>query len=209
MRASLMLYLGSLAALPSLVTPAPIVRVVHISKWSSKQINAGAPFDLTPIGQANFQPKPVSDEELAALKGLINDQLKKHPVIDDESIPARPHHRHHRHRQHGLMDYFLSFFSTSPPPHHRFRHHPNENSSTVREETGAASRGRKHHRPTIVELETEGAKPTYYMIRCLRHSGREHFYQARKYADMVIVSIVLTFIGVIALIELWGPMLHR
>lgn len=81
-----------------------------------------------------------------------------------------------------------------------------EQSSIVREETGVASRTKTQ--PTILELETEGSKPVFHHVPCNMH-GDVHFHQVRKYADMVIVSIVLTFIGVVALIELWNPVCRR
>lgn len=72
-------------------------------------------------------------------------------------------------------------------------------SSIMREELGATT----HSHPTIAELEAQGTKPVYEWIPCKMHRG--HYHVVRRYADMTVVSIVLVFIAIIALIELWVP----
>ncbi|KAI1854156.1 hypothetical protein JX265_000560 [Neoarthrinium moseri] len=73
-------------------------------------------------------------------------------------------------------------------------------SSIIREETGKAARIHL----TTVELETEGNKPLYDRVPCKMHAG--HFYLVRRYADMTLVTTVLIFIAIVALIEIWSPM---
>jgi hypothetical protein len=78
--------------------------------------------------------------------------------------------------------------------------HPKSDSSIVREETGSASRTSN---PTTVELETEGNRPLYHQIPCPMNI--KHVHRVRNYADMAVVSVVLVFIALVAIIELWAP----
>jgi hypothetical protein len=72
-------------------------------------------------------------------------------------------------------------------------------SSIMREEAGIVAVSHQ----TIAELEAQGNKPVYEWVPCKMHRG--HYHVVRRYADMTVVSIVLVFIAVIALIELWDP----
>ncbi|ORY67328.1 uncharacterized protein BCR38DRAFT_407310 [Pseudomassariella vexata] len=81
-----------------------------------------------------------------------------------------------------------------------------QDSSIVREETGSTM---KLKLPTIVELETEGSKPFFSRTLCHMHKGPAHYHDVRKYADMVIVVMVLAFVAGVVLLEMWTPIQRR
>lgn len=43
---------------------------------------------------------------------------------------------------------------------------------------------------------------------CMK-GGVKHFHKVRQYADMVIVCVVLVFVAIVVLIEIWDPVMQR
>jgi hypothetical protein len=78
----------------------------------------------------------------------------------------------------------------------------------VREET-RASTGDWEPEATIVEWETKASRDSYIWIPCFSHGKALHYHRVRVYADMLVVSLVLSFIAVILVIELWKPVTAR
>ena len=80
----------------------------------------------------------------------------------------------------------------------------------VREET-MASTGDWESEGTIVESETKasrGATATIW-IPCFTTNKTIHYHRIRVNTDMLVVSLVLSFVAVVLIIELWKPVAAR
>ncbi|KAI8632963.1 hypothetical protein F5Y19DRAFT_335464 [Xylariaceae sp. FL1651] len=85
---------------------------------------------------------------------------------------------------------------------------PFSESSTVREET-RASREDWEAEATIVEWETKASRDSYVWIPCFSQGKALRYRRVRIYADMLVVSLVLSFVAVVLVIELWVPAVER
>lgn len=77
-----------------------------------------------------------------------------------------------------------------------------EQSSTVQAETGSLA----GNNPSAIEAETAASKPIYRYLPCQVHGGPRHYHLARQYADMVVVGVLIAFVALVTLVELWSPM---
>jgi len=85
---------------------------------------------------------------------------------------------------------------------------PFADSSIVREETRASTEDWEPE-ATIVEWETKASRESYIWIPCFSHGKALHYHRVRVYADMLVVSLVLTLVAVLLIIELWKPVITR
>ncbi|RYC60643.1 hypothetical protein CHU98_g5552 [Xylaria longipes] len=85
---------------------------------------------------------------------------------------------------------------------------PFSESSIVREET-RASTGDWEPEATIVESETKASKETYISIPSLSTDKKIHYRRVRMCTDMLVVSLALSVIAIILVIELWKPVAAR
>ncbi|KAI3320783.1 hypothetical protein HD806DRAFT_217363 [Xylariaceae sp. AK1471] len=92
--------------------------------------------------------------------------------------------------------------------HHWTNKSPFADSSIVREETRASTEDWEPE-ATIVEWETKASRESYIWIPCFSHGKTLHYHRVRVYADMLVVSLVLSFIAVVLVIELWKPIVAR
>lgn len=80
-----------------------------------------------------------------------------------------------------------------------------EQSSTVQAETGSLAGSN----PSTIEAETAASKPIYRYLPCQTHGGPRHYHLARQYADMVVVGVLIAFVALVILVELWSPISQR
>lgn len=80
-----------------------------------------------------------------------------------------------------------------------------EQSSTVQAETGSLA----GTNPSVIEAETAASKPIYHYLPCQVHGGPRHYHLARQYADMVVVGVLIAFVALVTLVEMWSPMSQR
>ncbi|KAI0802458.1 hypothetical protein GGR55DRAFT_446833 [Xylaria sp. FL0064] len=85
---------------------------------------------------------------------------------------------------------------------------PFSDSSIVREET-RASTGDWEKEATIVEWETKASREATIWLPCFTTDKTLHYHRVRVNTDMLVVSLVLSFIAVVLVIELWKPMTAR
>ncbi|KAI1424581.1 hypothetical protein F5Y12DRAFT_441132 [Xylaria sp. FL1777] len=85
---------------------------------------------------------------------------------------------------------------------------PFSESSIVREET-RASTGDWEKEATIVEWETKASREATIWLPCLTTDKTIHYHRVRVNTDMLVVSLVLSFIAVVVVIELWKPVAAR
>ncbi|KAK5633942.1 hypothetical protein RRF57_009656 [Xylaria bambusicola] len=85
---------------------------------------------------------------------------------------------------------------------------PFSDSSIVREET-KASRGDWEPEATIVESETKASREATFWLPCFTGDKTIHYHRIRVNTDMLVVSLVLIFIAVVLVIELWRPVAAR
>ncbi|KAI0522273.1 hypothetical protein F5B22DRAFT_643293 [Xylaria bambusicola] len=85
---------------------------------------------------------------------------------------------------------------------------PFSDSSIVREET-RASRGDWESEATIVESETKASREATLWLPCFSTDKTLHYHRIRVNTDTLAVSIVLIFIAVVLVIELWRPVTAR
>ncbi|KAI0393081.1 hypothetical protein F5Y17DRAFT_329981 [Xylariaceae sp. FL0594] len=85
---------------------------------------------------------------------------------------------------------------------------PFADSSIVREETRASTEDWEPE-ATIVEWETKASRESYILIPCLSQGKALHYRRVRVYADMLVVSLVLTLVAVLLIVELWKPAVTR
>ncbi|GAW23273.1 hypothetical protein ANO14919_128270 [Xylariales sp. No.14919] len=85
---------------------------------------------------------------------------------------------------------------------------PFSDSSIVREET-RASTGDWEPEATIVEWETKASREATIWLPCFTTDKTLHYHRVRVNTDMLVVSLVLSFIAVILVIELWKPVAAR
>jgi hypothetical protein len=92
--------------------------------------------------------------------------------------------------------------------HHWTNKSPFADSSIVREETRGNTEDWEPE-SSIVEWETKASRESYIWISCFSHGKTPHYHRVRVYADMLVVSLVLSFIAVVLVIELWKPVVAR
>ncbi|KAI0908361.1 hypothetical protein F4824DRAFT_505009 [Ustulina deusta] len=85
---------------------------------------------------------------------------------------------------------------------------PFSESSIVREET-RASTGDWEPEATIVEWETKASSEATIWLPCFTTDKTLHYHRVRVNTDMLVVSLVLCFIAVVLVIELWKPVAAR
>ncbi|KAI1277254.1 hypothetical protein F5Y07DRAFT_107492 [Xylaria sp. FL0933] len=85
---------------------------------------------------------------------------------------------------------------------------PFSESSIVREET-RASTGDWEKEATIIEWETKASREATIWLPCFTTDKTLHYHRVRVNTDMLVVSLVLSFIAVVLVIELWKPMAAR
>ncbi|KAI0118407.1 hypothetical protein GGR51DRAFT_215891 [Nemania sp. FL0031] len=85
---------------------------------------------------------------------------------------------------------------------------PFSESSIVREET-RASTGDWEPEASIVEWETKASREAYFWIPCLSADKTLSYHRVRVNTDMLVVSLVLSLIAIIVVIELWKPAAAR
>ncbi|KAI1120783.1 hypothetical protein F5Y10DRAFT_117059 [Nemania abortiva] len=85
---------------------------------------------------------------------------------------------------------------------------PFSESSIVREET-RASTGEWEPEASIVEWETKASREAYFWIPCLSADKTLRYHRVRVNTDMLVVSLVLSLIAIIVVIELWKPVAAR
>ncbi|KAI0532698.1 hypothetical protein GGR58DRAFT_154262 [Xylaria digitata] len=85
---------------------------------------------------------------------------------------------------------------------------PFSESSIVREET-RASTGDWEPEATIVEWETKASREATIWLPCFTTDKTLHYHRIRVNTDMLVVSLVLTFVVVVLVIELWKPVVAR
>ncbi|KAI0426903.1 hypothetical protein F5Y09DRAFT_47504 [Xylaria sp. FL1042] len=85
---------------------------------------------------------------------------------------------------------------------------PFAESSIVREET-RASTGDWETEATIVEWETKASREATIWLPCFTTDKTLHYHRVRVNTDMLVVSLVLSFIAVVLVIELWKPVVSR
>ncbi|KAI0595260.1 hypothetical protein F4775DRAFT_595484 [Biscogniauxia sp. FL1348] len=81
-------------------------------------------------------------------------------------------------------------------------------SSILRGET-RANVAESEPEATIVEMETKAASESYTYVPCMSRHGTQYYQRVRKHTDVLVVAIVLSFVGVVMLIELWDPICQR
>ncbi|KAI1632566.1 hypothetical protein F4809DRAFT_82318 [Biscogniauxia mediterranea] len=81
-------------------------------------------------------------------------------------------------------------------------------SSILREET-RANVAESEPEATIVEMETKAVSEAYTYVPCMSRHGTQYYQRVRKHSDVLVVAIVLSFVGVVTLIELWDPICER
>lgn len=81
---------------------------------------------------------------------------------------------------------------------------PFHESSIVREET-RASTGDWEPEATIVEWETKASREAHFWIPCFAAGKILRYHCVRVNTDMLVVSLVLSLIAIILIIELWKP----
>ncbi|KAI0147515.1 hypothetical protein GGR57DRAFT_253796 [Xylariaceae sp. FL1272] len=62
---------------------------------------------------------------------------------------------------------------------------------------------------SIVELETKASRDSWVWIPCVSSGKKLHYKRVRIYADMLVVGLVLSFVAVLLVIELWTPVIQR
>ncbi|KAI1755912.1 hypothetical protein F4782DRAFT_551011 [Xylaria castorea] len=85
---------------------------------------------------------------------------------------------------------------------------PFSESSIVREETRASTEDWEPE-ATIVESETKASKETYISIPSFSTDKTIHYHRVRVCTDMLVVSLALSIIAIIMIIELWKPVARR
>ncbi|CAJ2503859.1 Uu.00g112530.m01.CDS01 [Anthostomella pinea] len=98
----------------------------------------------------------------------------------------------------------LGLFNLLSLSHRRSTNSPLSDSTIMREET-RANTIESESAATIVELETKAASDSYAWVPCRSQTGALHYHLVRRYADALVVSLVLGFIAVVLVIELWSP----
>ncbi|KAI1195176.1 hypothetical protein F5X97DRAFT_250119 [Nemania serpens] len=83
---------------------------------------------------------------------------------------------------------------------------PFSESSIVREET-RASTGDWEPEATIVEWETKASREAHFWIPCFSAGKIIRYHCLRVNTDMLVVSLVLSLIAIIIVIELWKPVI--
>ncbi|KAI0195822.1 hypothetical protein EV127DRAFT_160051 [Xylaria flabelliformis] len=85
---------------------------------------------------------------------------------------------------------------------------PFSESSIVREETKASTEDWEPE-ATIVESETKASKEAYILIPSFSTNKTIHYRRVRLCTDMLVVSLALSVIAIIIIIELWKPVATR
>lgn len=85
---------------------------------------------------------------------------------------------------------------------------PFPESSIVREETRASTEDWEPE-ATIVEWETKASREAYFWLPCLSADKALRYHRVRVNTDMLVVSLVLSLIAIIVVIELWKPVAAR
>ncbi|KAJ8132587.1 hypothetical protein O1611_g1043 [Lasiodiplodia mahajangana] len=85
---------------------------------------------------------------------------------------------------------------------------PFSESSIVREETRASTEDWESE-ASIVEWETKASREAYFWIPCLSADKTLSYHRVRVNTDMLVVSLVLSLIAIIVIIELWKPVAAR
>lgn len=75
-------------------------------------------------------------------------------------------------------------------------------------EDPAGAIGHIEEPPTIVELEMEGLSGQVY-LPCHSHQKTLHYYRVRKYADVMVLGVVVSFVALLLIIELWDSIRER
>ncbi|KAI1506088.1 hypothetical protein F5X99DRAFT_180467 [Biscogniauxia marginata] len=81
-------------------------------------------------------------------------------------------------------------------------------SSILREET-RANVAESEPEATIVEMETKASSESYTYVPCMSQHGTKYYHRVRKHTDVLVVGIVLSFVAIVLLIELWNPICQR
>ncbi|KAI0551368.1 hypothetical protein F4679DRAFT_136452 [Xylaria curta] len=85
---------------------------------------------------------------------------------------------------------------------------PFSESSIVREETRASTEDWEPE-ATIVESETKASKEAYILIPSFSTNKTIHYRRVRVCTDMLVVSLALSVVAIIIIIELWKPIATR
>ncbi|KAI0487479.1 hypothetical protein F4859DRAFT_257665 [Xylaria cf. heliscus] len=85
---------------------------------------------------------------------------------------------------------------------------PFAESSIVREETRASTEDWEPE-ATIVESETKASREAYIWIPSFSSDKAIHYNRVRVYTDMLVVSLALSVVAIILVIELWKPAATR
>ncbi|KAI0968757.1 hypothetical protein F4678DRAFT_184471 [Xylaria arbuscula] len=85
---------------------------------------------------------------------------------------------------------------------------PFSESSIVKAET-LASTGDWESEATIVEWETKASREATIWLPCFTTNKTLRYHPVRVNTDMLVVSLVLSFIAVVLIIELWKPIAAR
>ncbi|KAJ2972313.1 hypothetical protein NUW58_g9211 [Xylaria curta] len=85
---------------------------------------------------------------------------------------------------------------------------PFSESSIVREETRASTEDWEPE-ATIVEWETKASRDAYIWIPSFSTDKTIHYHRVRVCTDMLVVSLALSVVAVILVVELWKPVATR
>jgi hypothetical protein len=154
----------------------------------------------------------------SALRLLPDAKVLVKPSIHLSANAPDKHGYEIQQTQLGRRHPFPALNSISPPRNRdhrepklsrRWRNKPlfAEPSITI-EETGASIEERLPP-ATIVEWETKASSDTYGWTSYLTRSGMLHYCRVQEYADTVVVGLVLSFVAVLLVIELWNPILQK
>ncbi|KAI1261549.1 hypothetical protein F5Y18DRAFT_201348 [Xylariaceae sp. FL1019] len=83
-----------------------------------------------------------------------------------------------------------------------------KDSAIIKEETKAINEEWEPE-ASIVELETKASRESWVWIPCVSRGKKLHYKRVRIYADMLVVGVVLSFVAILLVIELWTPALRR
>ncbi|KAI1320410.1 hypothetical protein F5Y16DRAFT_389831 [Xylariaceae sp. FL0255] len=81
-------------------------------------------------------------------------------------------------------------------------------SSIVDEETKAITLDFEPE-ASIIEWETKASRESWAWVPCVSHDQKLHYERVRIYADHLVVGLVLSFVAVVLIIELWMPVAER
>ncbi|KAF2970884.1 hypothetical protein GQX73_g2658 [Xylaria multiplex] len=153
-----------------------------------------------PIKTPILQPSKAAGKKGSKPQGIqsSNDQRQLSSDGVAKSSPENSSHKPKKPKSSYLAS--LAHRLTNKPPF--------SESSIVREET-RASTGDWEPEATIVEWETKASREATIWLPCFTTDKTLHYHRIRVNTDMLVVSLVLTFVVVVLVIELWKPVATR